>query len=234
MGPGRPAVVSGLLRATSLSARPWRSLRWLVIAPHPDDETLGAGALIHQTAREKRLAGIAYLTDGSGSHPASAGRGLIITRKREAALALRRLAGEPVETLHLDWRDASPSHPGNVLFDRTCRRLVALCAAQRVDAIAVTARHEPHCDHAAAARLAYAVRDASRRPLRIAEYIVWGERPLPRGSTLLRTQPMPAGLRRRALAAHRSQIGASRGPGFRLLRAFRRMPTTDILYCTGD
>lgn len=234
MGPGGQPVVSGYLRAASLSARPWRSLRWLVIAPHPDDETLGAGALIHQTARERRLAGVAYLTDGSGSHPAGAGSNLIATRKREAALALRRLAGEPVDTLHLDWRDASPALPGDPLFERTCRQLVALCAGQRVDAIAVTALHEPHCDHAAAARLAYAVRDASARPLRVAEYIVWGERPSPRGGTLLRTHPMPAGLRRHALAAHRSQNGASQGPGIRLPRAFRRMPTTDILYHTGD
>lgn len=227
-------MVSGHLSATSLSARPWRDLRWLVIAPHPDDETLGAGALIHQTAREKRLAAIAYLTDGSGSHPASAGRRLITARKREAALALRRLAGRPVDTVHLGWRDASPAHPGEALFDRTCRRLAALCEARRVDAIAVTALHEPHCDHAAAARLAYAVRHASRRPLRIAEYIVWAERPLTLDGTRCRTQPMPAGLRRHALAAHRSQTGASQGSGFRLPRAFRRMPAIDILYHTGD
>lgn len=227
-------MVSGYASVRSLSARPWRDLRWLVIAPHPDDETLGAGALIHQTAREKRLAGIAYLTDGSGSHPASAGRRLVTVRKREAALALRRLAGGPVDALHLDWRDAAPAHPGDAQFDRACRRLVALCEARRVDAIAVTALHEPHCDHAAAAQLAYAVRDGSRRALRVAEYCVWGERPSPRDATGVRTQPMPTGLRRHALAAHRSQTGVSQGLGFRLPRAFRRMPGTDILYHTGD
>lgn len=234
MGSDGAPVVSGHLRAASLSARPWRSLRWLVIAPHPDDETLGTGALIYQTAREKRLAGIAYLTDGSGSHPASVGRNLIATRKREAALALRRLAGETVDTLHLDWRDASPAHPGDPLFDHTCRRLIVLCVARQVDAIAVTALHEPHCDHAAAARLAYAVRDTSPRPLRVAEYVVWGERPSPRGRTLLRTLPMPAGLRRHALAAHRSQTGTSQGQGFRLPRSLSRMAAIDILYHTGD
>jgi LmbE family N-acetylglucosaminyl deacetylase len=221
------------MRAASLTARPWRGLRWLVIAPHPDDETLGAGALIHQTARAQRLAGIAYLTDGSGSHPASAGRRLVAARKREAALALRRLAGGPVDTLHLGWRDAFPAQPGDALFDRTCRRLAVLCEKRRVDAIAVTALHEPHCDHAAAARLAYAVRDASRRLLRVAEYIVWAEQPLLHDARRYRTPPMPAGLRRHALAAHRSQTGPSQGPGFRLPRAAFRMPASDILYHTG-
>lgn len=43
--------------------------RWLIVAPDPDDETLGAGALIHETAARRQLAGIAYLTDGTGSHP---------------------------------------------------------------------------------------------------------------------------------------------------------------------
>ncbi|GGB65768.1 PIG-L deacetylase family protein [Blastomonas aquatica] len=227
-------MVDGQLSARSLSAQPWRNLRWLVIAPHPDDETLGAGALIHQTARENRLAAIAYLTDGSGSHPASAGRGLVSARKREAALAIRRLAGGPVKTLHLGWRDASPACPGEALFERTCRRLARLCETRRVDAIAVTALHEPHCDHAAAARLAYAVRDRTRRLLRVAEYIVWAERPSSHDGQRYRSQPMPPGRRRHALAAHRSQTGASQGPGFRLPRSFRRMAGIDILYHTGE
>lgn len=227
-------VVTGDLRATRLSARPWRYLRWLVIAPHPDDETLGAGALIYQTAREDRLAAIAYLTDGTGSHPARPGRRLAAVRRREAALAMRRLAGGPIDRIHLDWRDASPAAPGDALFGRTCRRLARLCERRRVDAIAVTALDEPHCDHAAAARLAYAVRDTSRRPLRVVEYIVWGQRRSPGNGARLITEPMPAGLRRWALAAHRSQTGPSQGPGFRLPRAFRRMPAIDILYRTGD
>lgn len=222
------------LRAASLSTRPWRHLRWLVIAPHPDDETLGAGALICQTARERRLAAVVYLTDGSGSHATHSVQRLISVRKREAALALRRLAGGPVDTVHLDWRDASPVSSGDALFDRSCRQLAALCEMRRVDAVAVTALDEPHCDHAAAARLAYAVRDASRRALRVVEYGVWETQPSRRRGHCCRTTPMPVGLRRHALAAHRSQISPSQGRGFRLPRAFRRMPASDLLYQTGD
>lgn len=227
-------MVNAVLRSTPISAKPWMSRRWLVIAPHPDDETLGAGALIHQAAREGRLAGVAYLTDGSGSHPQSAGRGLVCARRREAALALRRLAGSDVATLHLGWRDAYPSGPGDALFARTCRRLVAWCEGSRVDAIAVTALDEPHCDHRAAAQMARAVERASRRRIRIAEYHVWGSPPVSSTGAGLRTCAMPAGHRRQALAAHRSQTSASHGPGFRLPRALRRMPATDILYPVED
>lgn len=227
-------MVSDHLRATSLSARRWRHLRWLIIAPHPDDETLGAGALIYQTAREQRLAAIAYLTDGSGSHPASAGRRLVTVRQREAALALRRLAGGRVRTAHLGWRDAAPAQAGEPRFERARRRLSALCVARRVDVIAVTAIHEPHCDHEAAARLAYAVRDACHRKLRVLEYRVWADGPAPASRALCKTGAMPPGLRRHALLAHRSQTGASQGPGFRLPRVFRRMAAIDVLYETGN
>lgn len=226
-------MVTDHLRATSLSARHLRHLRWLVIAPHPDDETLGAGALIHQTARERRLAAVAFLTDGSGSHPASAGRRLVTVRQREAALALRRLGTGPIPTVHLGWRDGSPAQAGKPQFERTRRRLAALCETGRVDAIAVTATHEPHCDHEAAAHLAYAVRDACRRSVRVLEYVVWGDGPPPVAHVACKTAAMPPGLRRRALSAHRSQTGASQGDGFRLPGAMRRMPPIDILYQTG-
>ena len=205
-----------------------------MIAPHPDDETLGAGALIAQTSRERRLAGVAYLTDGSGSHPAAGDvRSIAAIRRREAALALRRLTGRTIVPIHLDWRDAYPHAPGDTVFDASCRMLAALCDAARVDVLAVTASHEPHCDHAAAARLAHAVRQASRRGLRVVEYLVWGQPHLMKGKARIATAPMPQGNRRHALLAHRSQLTSAYGPGFRLARAATRMPAHDILYHSG-
>lgn len=214
----------------SLSARPWRGLRWLILAPHPDDETLGAGALIAQAAGADRLAGVVYLTDGSGSHE-SQSRRLVHTRKREAAVALHRLTGSRTcAPVHLGWQDAAPAQPDSAPFDRACRLLAALCRRWRVDALAVTALHEPHCDHAAAARLACAVQRRASRRLVIAEYIVWGEALDGRTHRAIGTMPMLPGTRRHALRAHRSQLTASHGPGFRLPADRQRMPTRDILY----
>ena len=217
----------------SLSAKPWRTLRWLVLAPHPDDETLGAGALIAQTARAGRLAGLVYLTDGSGSHETAQDQlgKLVCSRKREAATALHRLTGSRRQSpLHLDWKDAAPAQAGHPAFDRAIRRLTALCRRWQVDALAVTAAHEPHCDHQAAAQLAYAVEQRARGRLLVAEYVVWSQAPDPRTHRMLRTAPMLGGQRRYALAAHRSQLTASHGPGFRLPASHRAMPASDILY----
>lgn len=216
-----------------LSDRPWRSLRWLILAPHPDDETLGAGALIAQGAASGHFAALVYLTDGSGSHPPVDGRAgrLIAARRREAANALFRLTRSRRHcAYHLGWKDAAPAAPTSNAFLRTAAKLASLCQRLQVDVIAVTALHEPHCDHAAAARLAYAVRSCAKRRVIVAEYCVWAERPNTRQFRAVRSRAMPAGKRRHALRAHRSQLTASHGPGFRLAGERQRMPAYDTLF----
>src|ERR1700744_3098512 len=43
----------------------------LVLAPHPDDESLGCGGLIAACVAAGRMPLVAILTDGVGSHPNS-------------------------------------------------------------------------------------------------------------------------------------------------------------------
>ena len=109
-----------LIAATALSRSAWRSARWLVLAPHADDETLGTGALIADTAARNRLAGVMILTDGSGSHPCPtpADRSALIRRRRgEARHAVALLTGERrIVPRFLDWHDANPHRPGSAAF----------------------------------------------------------------------------------------------------------------------
>ncbi|CAL1692628.1 hypothetical protein MMB232_02803 [Brevundimonas subvibrioides] len=215
-----------------LATTPWRAARWLVLAPHADDETLGAGALIAETARAGRLAGLVFLTDGTGSHPhpdAASRARLKAMRKVEARTACRRLTGaQGPRPLFLDWPDAHPHVPGSPAWVAAVRSLAALCRREGVDAIATTAREEPHCDHAAAGALAQAVADAALRPVTVFDYCVWGEPPA-RGPAL-ETGSLTPGRRRAALAAHRSQLTPAFGDGFRLPERQRIMPQTDRLY----
>lgn len=214
-----------VIPARLLSHSRWRNARWLVLAPHPDDETLGAGALIAETARDGRLAAIAYLTDGTGSHPAGTA-GLASVRRREARLAIQRLAGTGQRIVSVGWQDARPAEPSSAPFERSRLALGALIRAERIDAIAVTAENETHCDHVAAYLLARAVAASARRAVALFAYRVWSDadrRPA------LRTNAMPAGRRRHALAAHRSQLSPSMGPGFRLSASEGQMPGFDRL-----
>lgn len=218
--------------ATPLARSPWRTARWLVLAPHADDETLGTGALIADAASRDRLAGIVFLTDGSGSHPCptpAARTALVRRRRAEARRAVALLTrSRAISPRFLDWRDAHPHHPGTPAFDRSVRSLAAFLRREQVDAIATTAAAEPHCDHAACFTLAaYAVR-AARRPVALFEYAVWGERPS--GKRVVRTASMPPARRTTALRAHRSQLTGLLGEGFRLPRAQQHMPASDLLY----
>lgn len=215
-----------------LAATPWRNARWLVLAPHADDETLGAGALIAEAAAGDRLVGVAYLTDGTGSHshdgPASRAR-LKALRRNEATKACRILAGvDRAPPIFLDWPDAGPLRPGEPAYETSVRRLAALCRRKRVDAIAVTASGEPHCDHAAAFDLAVAVTRRALRPIAVFEYVVWSDA-LPPGRAFS-TRPIAPGRRRAALAAHRSQLTPAFGEGFRLPVRQMTMPARDRLY----
>lgn len=224
-----------MVGAQTLASSRWRAARWLVIAPHADDETLGAGALIADASADGRLVAVAYLTDGTGSHPhdgpASRAR-LKAMRRAEAREACRRLSGpKPIDLLFLDWPDAEPLTPGASAYEVSRRHVAALCRRERVDAIAVTAADEPHCDHAAAFQFAVAVSRSALRPVAVFEYLVWSTvRPSGR---VFATKPIMAGRRRAALAAHRSQLTPAFGEGFRLPEHQRVMSTRDRLYLKG-
>lgn len=216
--------------AQPLHASRFAAARWLVLAPHADDETLGAGALIAETAKAGRLAGVIYLTDGAGSHDYG-GSKLARLRRREARWAVWRLAGHAAPPpVFLDWPDAKPFAAGSATWRATVRRLAALIRDRRVDAIAVTDAREPHCDHTAFHVLACAAVAAARRPVALFDYRVWTDPAVPAARRVLRTRSMPPGRRRHALMAHRSQTSAVFGSGFRLARAAWRMPASDLLH----
>lgn len=213
-----------------LSDGPWARARWLVIAPHADDETIGAGALIRQTAAEGRLAGVAFLTDGAASHGPKTARALPAIRRSEARAALRRLAPEAPAPTFLDWPDAAPPIHGDPRWTAAVAGLQAICRARRVDAVAVTSGLDPHCDHQAACALAYALEASARRNLRVFEYVVWAEREMPRSYRAFHTETVDLGQRRLALAAHRSQMTPLLGEGFQVPERLRKMPAADTLY----
>ncbi len=213
---------------------------WLILAPHPDDETLGCGALIAALSASGARVYTVFVTDGAGSHPAAPGwsrKRIAGLRRTEAASALIQLKG--AQALHLDWPDADPPAPGSPAFERTADRLTAWCRAHRIRSIAVTWGGEPHCDHAAAAALADAVR--RRIAIRLYQYVVWGwtvadmaERV--RNLRVVSIQTAAGQPRqRRAMACHRSQRGGrifGAVENFRLPSAMLRLldrPTTLLL-----
>ena len=81
------------LRARSRTCDP-ASGPILVVAPHPDDETLGCGSMIAAHAKVRQPVQVIFLTDGEGSHPAHPAISpaqLAHTRRAEALAALAAL-----------------------------------------------------------------------------------------------------------------------------------------------
>jgi LmbE family N-acetylglucosaminyl deacetylase len=184
----------------------------LLLAPHPDDETLGCGGLIAESCALGRELHVLIVTDGTGSHAGSRAwpaERLRALREREALQAVGEL-GLPADRIaFLGLRDTEAPHDGTAL-DEVVARIAAHATERGARTILATWRHDPHGDHAAVSRMGAAVARATRA--RLLEYPVWGwtlppdqaldDAPV-RGWRLDVTRHLPT--KRRAIAAHRSQ-----------------------------
>jgi LmbE family N-acetylglucosaminyl deacetylase len=187
----------------------------LILAPHPDDESLGCGGLIAACIQAGRLPWVAILTDGVGSHPNSCTfppDRLRQVRAEEVKTALRHLGLPPERLVLLNQPDTAAPTQGPE-FDAALATLVRLIHAEpNCTSILAPWRHDPHCDHEAASILAASVARAAS--VRHVAYPVWGWT-LPADTTLdvepgsgfrLDISPfLPA--KRAAIHAHRSQYG---------------------------
>lgn len=184
----------------------------LLLAPHPDDETLGCGAAIAALAQAGRPVQVVLVTDGAASHPRSRlydRQRLAATRRAELRAALRELAGEAARpVIELGYPDlAAPDSEAEIAAaaDRIARLLPDAPAA-----IWTTWQGDPHPDHERCARLAARLaRACPGTPLWA--YPIWGRfdsaHPLPApGDIRLLRLPQFAARKTRAIRAHASQM----------------------------
>ena len=143
--------------------------RLVVVAAHPDDESLGAGGLIATAAASGLAVYVVLLTAGEASHPDSPtlSRHALATRRlAEAERALGILAPEAP----LVFLGAGDGGVTDVEAEVTTS-LVELIGDGRSTLLAAPWRHDGHPDHEAAGRAAAAA--ALRTGARLAEYPVW-------------------------------------------------------------
>jgi LmbE family N-acetylglucosaminyl deacetylase len=202
---------------------PFRTVRdaledrpFIVVAPHPDDESLACGGLIADACRQGVRGKVVVVSDGAGSHPNSKAYPtdrLASLREDEARQAGSELGLRPEEMLFLGLPDRFVPREGSEA-ERAIEAIVN--CAREIDAgsLLVSWRHDPHCDHEASYLIA---REAQRRvgKVRLLEYVVWGHT-LPPSTEV---DPIRSGFRisidrevmekkRCAIAAHRSQMTA--------------------------
>jgi len=178
----------------------------LVLAPHPDDESLACGAAIAAAAASGRAVSVAVVTDGSRSHRASASHPperLAALRRAEVAAAVEILTGRADAMTWLGYTDlAAPETQAD--FAAVSDRLGPL---SEVTAIWTTWGGDPHPDHLRTWELGRWL--SARHGIALFGCPVWGRVetrwPLPDRLCRFPSAPWRA-LKARAVAAHVSQM----------------------------
>jgi LmbE family N-acetylglucosaminyl deacetylase len=144
-----------------------RLRRLVVVAPHPDDEVLGAGGLLQYVAGTGVETVVVAITDGEASHPEARALGCDLEEMRaiETRVALDRLGCGSVRVERLGLPDGRVVEEAERLTD-------VLGHLFGPDDLCLSPwRSDGHPDHDASGRAAVAAARLTRTP--VLEYLVW-------------------------------------------------------------
>lgn len=189
----------------------------LVVAPHPDDESLACGGLIFLLRTAGHPVWVLFVSDGSQSHPGSKkypAAARVKLRESEALQALGFLQVPSDKALFLRLPDAALPFPGTNGFDEAVNIIQTQLGSIRPNTLVLPWRRDPHPDHRASWHLVQAaVKKSGAVPTQL-EYPLWlwergaeSDLPLPEEVNFYSIDifsALPA--KQRAIAAHRSQI----------------------------
>lgn len=196
----------------------------LVVAPHPDDETIGAWQLIRKAMRAGGRVTVVVASDGGASHPGSARwprARLVRARRRETLRAMRTLGITPASVHFLDLPDGGLAGYARDL-DRALSLVAARCGA---GLIVGPVAADAHADHRAVAE---ALDRRRRNGGKRLGYQVWPEDRRRSHRWRVPLDGAARAAKRRAVLSYRTQTGTITDAiaGFALthrhLRAFVR------------
>ncbi len=207
--------------------------RCLILAPHPDDEVLGCGGTIARKVRGGADVTIAFLTDGrcgiAGSEEQAAA-----VRRREALGAADVIGLAHERLVFFGFEDGRLSEH----VEAAAQSVRWLVRELQVDELFVPYRRDYHPDHVAAWRIGAACLGRRRRPgMHLYEYPIWyGPWLWPRLTGWARVAAAShlrdafsavkvniadvVDIKRRAMAAHESQVAALGSWDLRWLESF--------------
>ncbi|MGV8884953.1 MAG: PIG-L deacetylase family protein [Microbacteriaceae bacterium] len=185
----------------------------VVVAAHPDDESLGAGGLIAECASLGIRTLVVVVTDGAASHPDSptvAPGDMAVRRAIEVREAIATLSPR-AEVVLLGHADGSTRENRDAIV-ADLDRVVAFDSPDSI--LASTWRGDGHRDHRVVGELCASL--ASTRGVRHIEYPIWlwhwarpGDPEVPYAQLLrLPLSDFAAAAKVRAIAAHRSQLSS--------------------------
>lgn len=168
------AEISALPLRNMETVKSWRET--LVVAPHPDDESLGCGGAIALLRRFEIPVNVLVMSDGTLSHPNSRqfpAPVLRDLRESEMLAALAALGVSANQLAFLRFKDRSV--PGSE--DKNFAAAVSTCESYlrkiKPRTVLLPWRRDPHPDHRASSRVMFeALKNLGEQP-QILEYPIW-------------------------------------------------------------
>ncbi len=191
--------------------------RVVIVAPHPDDETLGCGGAIALLVSKGYQVKVLVISDGTGSHPNSQkypAAALQAIRSQETIAALGILGVKPEAIAFLQLKDGSVptiTAPNFPAARALCRNYLQ---ATLPDTIFLPWRWDPHADHRASWQLIQAAILSLGIAPQIIEYPIWDwDRQQQKNANLSQIRGWRLDIqsvlnqKTQAIASYRSQLG---------------------------
>jgi LmbE family N-acetylglucosaminyl deacetylase len=153
-----------------------RITNFVVIAPHPDDETLGCGGAIALLRRMNLPVSVAIVSDGSKSHPNSQKYPAPVLqelREKESLAALNILGVDSKEITFFRLPDGNVPSLGETEFDRAIELFQYYLIKLTPATIFLPWRGDPHRDHRASWQLINEAIETLAISPRLLEYPIW-------------------------------------------------------------
>lgn len=193
--------------------------RVVIVAPHPDDETLGCGGAIALLCQQGCDVSVLVVSDGTLSHPHSRkypAPALRLLREQETLKALAILGVDQDAITFLQLKDGSLPFPTSLNFQTAKALCQNYLKKARPDVIFLPWREDPHSDHRATWKLIQAaLRDLEMTIIKCIEYPIWDWDIRQQKQTSFRRKISGWRLdittvleqKHQAIAAYRSQLG---------------------------
>lgn len=148
----------------------------LIVAPHPDDESLGCGGAIALLRKFGCEVIVLTMSDGTLSHPNSAkypAEKLRDLRESEMLAALEILGVAPRQASFFRFSDRRVPNQSAPDFESAVTKISEYLEINQPATILVPWRRDPHPDHRATWQIFDQANEGNGRRFRILEYPIW-------------------------------------------------------------
>ena len=152
---------------------PLNADRYLVIAPHPDDEVFGCAGIIHRLSQLGKKVHVVILTQGEAVHDEpKIDIQTLVARRRELALDAAKIMGLlPEQYSFFDWGDDKVREDN--IHESKVKELVTIIDAIKPEVIFTPHLADVHLDHTHTAKIVSNLISPSTKQIYYCVWLLW-------------------------------------------------------------